>query len=304
MAAMAKTSWHEFHAEAHVLSGHLQRPVEQIIERHAQVALKNRKGGHLTRFAKEVNIEGLVSFKRGSTRVSGSLSAKDYPKMHGWVTVATSIVENLNVFEVVTADRIVSQVSTDHPLENGHFPYVTFLGSHFDNLRVNGVPPSLKLDLEICGKKPKGDQSYLTDIGFLKRAKKQIEKVANTRGLPKDLQTEYAKRLAAINNLIQGKKSRDAKVTCSIVQSIDNLDEIPVSGIRAVGHVLLIPEFGHVSLGEVEVSEQIYPGSPKPSNLFALMMFKMNLGCVGTGTVAGGGVSSNGGHGPPKPPKP
>ena len=295
MAAMPETSWHEFHAEAHVLSGHLQRPVEQKIERHAPVALKDRKGGHLTRFTEDVNIEGLVSFKRGRTRVSGSQSAKDDPKNHGWVTVATSILEGLNVFELITADRIVAQVSTDHPLVNGHFPHVTFLGTQFNNLQVNGVPITLTLNLGICGQRPKDDTSYLSDRGYLGRAKEQTEKVAKTDGLPKDLQTEYANRLTAINNLIKGgNKSREAKVTCSIVKSINNLDEIPIPGIRAVGHVLIIPDFGTVSLGEVEVSEVFYEGSEKPSNSFDLTMLKMNLGCVGHGTVSGASAKSNG----------
>ena len=31
---------HDYHAEAHVLSGHLQRPIEQKIEEHAPVKLK------------------------------------------------------------------------------------------------------------------------------------------------------------------------------------------------------------------------------------------------------------------------
>ncbi|MBZ5655770.1 MAG: hypothetical protein LAO56_10910 [Acidobacteriia bacterium] len=295
MAAMPEAPWHEFHAEAHVLSGHLQRPVEQKIERHAPVALKDRKGGHLTRFTEDVNIEGLVSFRRGSTRVSGSQSVKNDPKNHGWVTVATSILEGLNVFEVFTADRIVSQVATDHPLENGHYPHVTFLGSHFDNLRVNGVPLTMKLNLGICGERPKGDKSYLTDPGFLKCAKEQAERVVKTSGLPKDLQTEYSNRLAAINNLTKDiDKSRERKITCSIVKNIDNLDAIPIPGIQAVGHVLIIPHFGTVSLGEVEVSDVYYEGSAKPSNYFELMMVKIDMGCVGHGKVKGPSAGSNG----------
>ena len=141
---------HEFHAEAHVLSGHLQRPIEQKIEQHAPVELKGRRSGHLTRFTEDVTIEGLISFKRGLTRVSGSKSLKH----HGWVTLSTSIMEGLNVFEVITADRMVSQVSTEHPLVNGHFPTVTFLGTQFNNLQVSGSPATPTLNFGICGKNP------------------------------------------------------------------------------------------------------------------------------------------------------
>ena len=67
---------HEYHAEAHVLSGHLQRPIEQKIERHAPVTLNDRRGGRLTRYTEDVNIEGLISFTRGHTRVSGARTLK------------------------------------------------------------------------------------------------------------------------------------------------------------------------------------------------------------------------------------
>ena len=85
--------------------------------------------------------------------MSGSRSLKH----HGWVTLSTSIMEGLNVFEVITADRVVSQVSTEHlPARSpgkdpDHVPRVTFVGSQFKNLRVGGLPVKLTLDLGICG---------------------------------------------------------------------------------------------------------------------------------------------------------
>ena len=138
-AVNTETPSHDYHAAAHVLSGALQRPIEQKIEQHAPVTLKDRRGGHLTRFAEEVSIEGLITFAKGHTRVSGARSLKN----NGWVTLSTSILEGLNVFEIITADRVVSQVSTDHPYKDGHFPHVTFLGTQFTNLQVSGFPSRL-----------------------------------------------------------------------------------------------------------------------------------------------------------------
>jgi hypothetical protein len=279
---------HEFHAEAHVLSGHLQRPIEQKIERHAPVELKGRRSGHLTRFTEDVSIEGLISFKTGLTRVSGSKSLKH----HGWVTLSTSIMEGLNAFEVITADRMVSQVSTEHPLENGHFPHVTFLGTQFNNLRVSGFPVTLTLNFGICGKKPEGDKSYLRDVDFLKSVRKQTESIVKADGLPKDVKDQYDERLARINELIEGKNgSHEPKVICSIVESIG---KIPIPGIRSLGHVLVIPDFGTVSLGEIEVGEKKYDPTGRPSNYFELTTIKMQLGCIGTGTVTAGTVAANG----------
>jgi len=286
---------HDYHAEAHVLSGHLQRPIEQKIERHAPVTLNDRRGGHLTRFAEEVSIEGLITFTKGHTRVSGARSLKN----NGWVTLSTSILEGLNVFEIITADRLVSQVSTDHPYKDGHVPHVTFLGTQFTNLRVGGFPVTLTLNLGICSDRPANDRSYLQDAKFLSGVKAQTEKIAKASGLPKELKDQYDEKLAYINKLISTSNADDQgchePITCSLVQSIG---EIPIPGVQIFGHVLVIPEFGAVALGEVEVGEKVYEGSARPNVYFELTGIKMKLGCVGHGTAAAGTAAANGRHYP------
>lgn len=289
--AGTKSLSHDYHAEAHVLSGHLQRPIDQKIEKQGGVDLKDRRGGHLTRFLERVSVEGLITYTRGLTRVSGSKSLKN----NGWVTLATSIVEGLNVFEVITADRIVAQVSTEHPPVDGWVPQVTFLGSQFNNLRVSGFPVTLRLKFGICGSKPAGDKSHLRDAGFLNAAREQTEKIANASGLPKPLHDHYHEKLATINELIRtagnGKGSHEPKVTCSLVESIG---EIPIPGVQSFGHVLVIPEFGSVSLGEIQVGERLYEGCERPSVYFELSTIKMKLGCIGEGQVSGPTANANG----------
>ena len=290
-----KEPFHEFHAKAHLLKGHLDHPVKRSIKAHSEVSLKGLKGGHRARAAQNINIDGLIHLGKGHTRVSGGRTHKH----KGWITLATAVLEGLNVFEVVAADRVVSQASTEHAWEQGHIPSVTFIGSHFDNLRINGVPLQLTLKLDICGNKPDGDRSYLEEQTFLKAARAQIEKVAHGSVLPKDLEDEYAKKLASIDALIGGAKgSSEPRVTCSLIQSIDNIGDIPIPGIRAIGHVLVIPEFGWVSLGEITVGEKTHPGIPLPCVFFDLQMLSIHLGCIGGGFVSGGGSGTNGGHKP------
>jgi hypothetical protein len=282
---------HDYHAEAQVLSGHLQRPINQKIEPQAPVTLNDRRGGHLTRYAKDVSIEGLISFTRGETRVSGARSLKN----NGWVTLSTSILEGLNVFEIITADRIVSQVSTDHPYKDGHEPHVTFLGTQFKNLRVGGFPAVLTLNLGICGDRPAGDRSYFQEPNFLRGVKEQTEKIARADGLPKELKDQYDEKLAYIKKLISAVDARDQgshePIRCSLVQSIG---EIPIPGVQTFGNVVVIPDFGTVALGEIEVGETVYEKSKKPSVYFELTAIKMKLGCVGHGTVAAATTKTNG----------
>ena len=288
--------FHDYHAEAHVLSGHLQRSINQKIEPQAQVTLNDRRGGHFTRNADDVSIEGLISFTKGETRVSGARSLKN----NGWVTLSTSILEGLNVFEIITADRIVSQVSTDHPYKDGHVPHVTFLGTQFKKLRVGGFPAVLTLNLGICGDKPAGDRSYFQDPNFLRGVKDQTEKIAKANGLPKELKEQYDEKLAYIKKLISagdapdqdaGEAGSRKPITCSLVQSIG---EIPIPGVQAFGHILVIPEFGSVALGEIEVGEKVYEASERPCVYFELTSIKMKLGCIGDGNMTAGTSRTNG----------
>lgn len=282
---------HDYHAEAHVLSGHLQRPIDQKIERQAPVTLNDRRGGHLTRYADDVSIEGLISFTKGETRVSGARSLKN----NGWVTLSTSILEGLNVFEIIAADRVVSQVSTNHPYKDGHVPHVTFLGTQFKNLRVGGFPVTLILNLGICGDRPGNDRSYLQDPKFLAGVKEQTERITRADGLPKEIKDQYDEKLAYINKLIStcdaGDQGNHEPITCSLVQSIG---EIPIPGVQTFGHVLVIPDFGSVALGEIEVGEKMYERSERPNPYFELTGIKMKLGCVGHGTLAAATTIANG----------
>jgi hypothetical protein len=285
------TPFHDYHAEAHVLSGHLKRPIEQKIERQAPVALNDQRGGYFNRSVKDFSVEGFISLAKGESRVSGARSLKT----KGWVTLSTSILEGLKVFEIVTADRIVSQVSTEHAAENGHVPHVTFLGTQFKNLEVSGFPVKLELDLGFCGGIPSGGRSYLQDPNFLERVRLQTERIAGASGLPKPLKEQYDERLAYINQLISicdnGDQGSHPPITCSLVQSIG---EIPISGVKSFGHVLVIPEFGSISLGEIEVGENMYEGNPRPCVYFTLRCLRAKLGCVGDGDADAGKSTSNG----------
>jgi len=283
---------HDYHAEAHVLRGHLRRPIEQNIEPQVPIVLRDRRGGHLTRFNEEVSIEGLITYAKGKTRVSGSRSLKH----NGWVTLSTSIMEGMNVFEILTADRVVSQVSTDHPYVDGHIPRVTFLGTQFTNLSLSGFPITLNLNLGICGPKPANDRSYLQDANFLNAVKTQTSNIMNAKGLPNDLKARYAERLANVERLLGAVNSAEPRrdepsVICSLVESIN---PIPIPGVTSFGNVLVVPEFGTVSFAEVTVGERMYPDSTRPDVYFELTGVTMDLGCVGHGSASAATAAANG----------
>jgi len=306
--------YHIYHAEAQILSGHLKHPIKQPIEMAGHVVLeKTRREGHIMRSTAATSMEGLISFKAGHTRASGNrIEKKDlWGNDHsGWVTLSTSVIEGLNVFEVLTADRVVAQVSTEHPVKDGHVPKVTFLGTRFDNLRIGGYPVQLELDLGICGSKPENDRPYLEDPDFLGRVEKQLEAVADADDVPDGLAEEYKSRIVCIDELRKKAKtglnpSRDgsSSVHCSLVKKIG---PIPIPGVKIFGNIIFIPDFGTVALAEIEAgldpslnefgekSTAVVADRYDHSSYFALNMLNMQLGCIGGGSVKAGTAKANG----------
>lgn len=293
--------YHVYHAAAHVLSGDLEHPIKQPIEHYGNVVLeKTRREGLFAESVAATSVEGLISFQAGHTRVIGSQlkNKKDiFGNDHsGWITQSTSVLEGLNVGDVITADRLVAQISTEHPLTYpGHVPKVTFLGTRFENLRVAGYPVQLELNLGFCGNRPEGDRPYLQDSGFLDRVQSQLNSAADKEDLPEALEKQYDARIAYINDLKQrakegsnGGRKGNSKLQCSLVKSIA---PIPIPGVKVFGNMIFIPDFGTVSLAEVEVgveevdagfSEESQDGAssePGYSNYFTLHMLNMRLGC-------------------------
>ena len=310
--------YHIYHAEAQVLSGHLEHPIKQPIEDYGRAVLENtRRESLITQSVGETTIEGLISFRSGQTRVSGTQvkNKKDiWGNDHsGWVTQSTAVIEGFNVVDVITADRVVAQVSTEHPMIYGHVPKVTFLGSRFENLQVAGYPVQVELDLGICGDKPEGDRPYLEDSGFLKRVRGQLESVKKNSGdVPKVLEEKYRAEIAYIDDLkkranggAKGGRNGYSKLRCTLVKSIG---PIPIPGVKTFGNMIFIPGFGTVSLGEIEVgveagsggfSEKMRAGaSPSNSNYFTLHMLSMHLGCPVGGNTKAGSAKSNGNTSP------
>jgi hypothetical protein len=313
-----KEPYHMYHAEAHVLSGNLKHPIEQPIPHQALVVLeKTQVDGHIMQSIEGTTLEGLISFKSGHSRASGNKIAKRdlWGKDHsGWVTLSTSVIEGLNVFEVITADRVVAQVSTEHAENKGkdpdHVPKVTFLGTRFENLRVGGYPVQVELDLGICGNKPDDDQPYLKDRSFLDRVQRQLEDVAGAKGLPESMEQAYDSKIAYIDDLkkrangrAKGERNGYSKLQCSLVKSIG---PIPIPGVKTFGNIIFIPDFGTVSLAEVEVGIEAghdgssdttdvgSPQTPGASHYFTLNMLNMHLGCIGGGKVTVSSATSNG----------
>src|SRR5205814_756694 len=116
---------HYYHAEAAAVHGELKLPHPAKIERQAHAQVKP-EGGYESQQGKPFRVEGIVSYSAAHTQVAGHLEDQKKKPGRGYKTLSSSLVENLNILNVVTVDRAVAQISTEHRLyeDEGHVPMV------------------------------------------------------------------------------------------------------------------------------------------------------------------------------------
>ncbi|MFP5227028.1 MAG: hypothetical protein ACLGXA_05320 [Acidobacteriota bacterium] len=268
---------HTYHAEAFALQGDLDLPLKTPLKPQAYVKLAEN-GGYLSERALDYRLEGIFSFRHAYTQVSGH---RDLKPGHGYVTLATSVIEGFNVLDVVTADRIVAQISTEHPLD-GYVPDVTFLGTRFENLRIAGHPVNLDLDTMLFGEKPAKDAAH-SQGDFGANAAKQCKKLLGLAKLPPEVSQRY--------NQVPSNSTPNRSIECSLVHQAEG----SYPG-RSFGHVIDIPHFGKVYLATVRVEESDpHPKKGMPMRtLIRLTMVELKMGCIGSGSGSGGNTIVNG----------
>ena len=277
---------HDYFAEANVLSADLQQPLREEIK--PRVAVRLPKDGHYQfKQADPFRFEGILSYQSGYTQVAGHPSSKTA----GFTTLATSVLEGLNVLDVVTADRVVAQISTVHPAYGtGQVPSVTFLGPRFDNLRIGGHKVEVERSLDILGPRREDDRSYFEDEEVLDRISKQYDRIALAKDLPEWASRDYPKARPAVNGSLQ----------CSVVDGVHGTPG------ASFGHVIDLPHFGKIFLGELRVDREC--GNPNKGindkYKFHLTMIRLQMGCLAQGNAsvvaldANGQGSGGGGHKP------
>jgi hypothetical protein len=275
---------HTYFAEANVVRANLETPLEAEVRPQAYVKLPDN-GGYFSERAEKFRLEAVISFGSAYTQASGYVSDKPDG---GWVTLVTAVVEQLNVLDVVTADRVVAQISVEHPLK-GYVPSVTFLGTRFENLQIAGHKIEPKLNLGFCGPKPGDDKLYLEDPGFRGRVEEQHKRMA---GASDAVRGKYSGKLPDAGalrkewdayNKADHCKRKDirptAGVDCSLVDSLGKTDPW-----RSVGNAIEVPDFGRIFLAELRVE----------CDVFELTMIRMEMGCIGSGTVTASSGKMNG----------
>src|SRR5260370_2011110 len=203
-----------YHADASPIGGQFSKPKETIVHSHGSSSVA-RAGEHVSSSAK--------IFEHPYTLV---YVTQAYSEIHGmvaetgsWMTVVTSVVEGLNVLDMVKADRVIASLTVEHPSKGGH-PKASVIGSGFTNLVINDVKINPVLGKNVVPAHKKGmfpDRAIIEDENYLARAIRQSQKVTNPKGAPDWILARYG--------WVQSKTARRRKgyVQCSL---LDRLEEV------------------------------------------------------------------------------
>jgi len=256
-----RTRTYLYNGHGHALSGQIVRPFEQSIEVQAAMSLPTIGGYGATR-TENFRLKEIVSFKAAYTQVSGSLKKED----NSHTTLVSSVVEGLNILDVVTADRIIARLASQHP--SGHDePHIILLGSHFENLKIAGCPVSVELDHELFLKMDTFDA-----------VRKEFQSNADFRRMAEDLYgTGTRQALPDANGVVHCSLVKDMKTSCP--------------GVKRQGHAFIVPQFGKIFVAEVLVEH----------GKRTLTMLRLSLGSPTSGDMDVAEVQGNGRPVPPTP---
>jgi len=271
------TRFYYLRADASVLGGHLQTPVEKVVPTLAPVSLPPVGGLTLAR-GEEFTLDEILTLASHYSRVS---SEEDATAGVSTILITTA-VENLNILEVFTADRIVTQLTISVPIEGGPIG-VSTVGSTFEGVHIAGFPCTvrLKTSLQPLGRTPGGRSNSLTWSDVFETGRTQAQAQLNSfQGRNESDVTAWAQKRYGWMTSAPGAAGN---ALCSIVESLET--DAPV---QIHGNIVEIPHFGRIALGELVVD-------PRHAQLLGV---RADLGCAVQGRITamaggGGGTGDN-----------
>jgi hypothetical protein len=215
-----KRTYH-YNAHGHGVSAHFERPIQRLIEVQAGISLPTT-GGHGNSRVNKFKFEEFLAFEAAYSHVSGSQNKRD----SSYTTLVTTTVEGLNILDVVTADRIVARISSEHPPDHKE-PHIVFLGSKFENLRIAGCPVEAELNHDL-----------FLRLDTFELIVKELETDGEFRKMAEDpYQTGQPQKLPDANRVLLCSLVKNMKTTCP--------------GVKRKGHAFVVPQFGKVFVGEI-----------------------------------------------------
>ncbi len=283
-------SQYVYSASTYAISADFERPRKHTLPPQAASAL-SAHGGHGTNRDPGQKVDGLVSYSNAYSEVGGS-----YDDCHDtYTTHAWSVVEDVNIADMLTADRVVSRLAIYYPAHGKDEPSFDFTGSYFENLRIAGYPVNVKLDTHLLhehdtfSKLSQAHKKGTSDPLLLGRALGDLKD-----GELKKIEGTYH-ALSGMTGLVNKWKDKKRRANgeeyyrLSAANHIDFDKQAGPSEVKGYGSIICIPKFGVVRLAEIVVQKHSR----------SLVMFQVQMCSSGHGTGSGGTSSGSGGLGSP-----
>lgn len=282
-----------YSGSAYGFAGNVERPFQHVIPTQAATVLGANGGRGMDRVEK-FKLEGVFSFDTAYVEVAGSYDG-DHDRHTSY---ASSTIENLNILNVVTADKIVSRIAIYSPLADDKDKDFSFniTGSYFENLKIAGHKVDVKLatnvfhDNDTHSKIAKAHQDCKLDEWLLGS---KLAKVSE-KGLV-DLENVYH-ALCGMSPAIKQCKTKGAQRNTDVMLfSPMNHVKIedhagPKTELLGFGSIICVPKFGVVRLAELTACK-----TSVSLNMLRVEMCSTGTASGGAGGTTGGGSMPGGG---------
>jgi len=256
-------------ADANALGGFLEAPIAKTLPTLAPVSLP-AVGGFATARSEAFTADDIVSCTSAHTRVLGQDCCDDGS---GSILVS-AVIEDLNILEVVRANRIVTQLAITLSEDAAGMAFAV-TGTVFEGLRIAGHECRPKLN--------QGLQGRLTCEDVRRAGRVQGESLLSSF---KDGSEDAQKWVVGRHRRMtaQPPASGGGPALASLVDRLD-----VAGGCKSYGHIIEIPGFGRILLGELVVS----------CDSIQLIGIRAELGCcpvrgkITAALVGGGGLGDN-----------
>ena len=270
-----------YNASAYGFAAELERPAKHSIPAQAGAVLP-ASGGRGNARISDFKYDGIISVKDAYSEVGGS-----YDEDHDlYTTYAYSVLEGVNVADVLTADRVVARLTIYVDAKSGTEDRFDITGSHFENLKIAGHKAGVKLatdafhQLQTYTQVAAGSDKWRAGSKLGGLTKEALEELKHDyHGLPE---------MAA---LVEASKPKPGAPDRGLylLSPANDLEWKDVSSeIKGFGCMIFVPKFGVIRLAEMVVH--------KYSRVLTMFRVQMCSGAMGgaDGGGAGGGGGSTG----------
>lgn len=296
MSQALRESHHFYHATAYGVAGEITRPHQQAIPTQAATVLVPGGGRGFQR-VENFRLDGVVSFDAAYVEVGGSYD--NTHQMH--TSYAQSVIEGLNIADVVKADKVVSRLAIYGPPTNKNDDENSFdiTGSHFENLRVAGHV----LDVKLATNRFHQYQTFSALEDDYRKG--SADDILCLSKLSQQNLTALQKDYSALNGLSDAADAWKKNTTgtkraggnpsywCSAANELEKLfakgTSLENTELTVFGNFILIPKFGVVRLAEGLIQK----------NWRSFHMVRVQMCSTGVGSIHTNGTSGNGTPMPP-----